>query len=433
MGNWQGKDMEAPHEENEAATLVKQLEPFLKHNPYSQIQKKGERYHVVDPWGDESLSFVIEPDSRVDLIAALNNLVLPPRFTALYHLDSNAMEYIYTFLDRNSPYISRVFEFTIDGQTYHCQFGRASERLLLLSKVFTASGEESGTAYRNLRLLNMYTTYVQQKKLASGEEPSGSPIPTSFFVSGFEKFEEDKMVEVSKHLNFFMTYYDGGSPIIVIHSPRGDKLEPLRELLSLETEFPKKVSCSRKDPFLLDLALAAQGAKDRLQFLYYYQILEYAAFYYVDADIKRRMLQTIAAPDIQAYPDKYVYKLLDILSDIRQTDEARLNKVVEIGCSPDAVWRRVEQNLLYFSKRQEFDGGFVLEPFVSADASLEAFRGIWVPKTPDTLRKIRNALVHGRESRLGLVIAPTKANELKIQPWIRLIRCIAEQVLIFLG
>ena len=433
MDNSQSKDMEVPHEENEAATLVKQLEPFLNRNPHSQIQKKGERHHVVNPWNDESLSFVIEPDSRVDLITTLNNLILPPRFTALYHLDSNTMEYIYTFLDKNSPYISRVFEFIIDGQTYYCQFGCASERLLLLSKVFVASGEESGTAYRNLRLLNMYTTYVRQEKLASGEGPLGSLIPTSFFVRGFERFEEDKTVEVSKHLNFFMTYYDKSSPIIAIHSPRGDKLEPLKELCFLETEFPKKISCSRKDPFLLDLALAAHGANDRLQFLYYYQILEYAAFYYVDADIKRRMLQAIAAPDIQVYPDRYVYKLLDILSDIRQTDEAKLNKVVEIGCSPDAVWKKVERNLSYFSKRQEFDGGFVLEPFVSADATLEAFRGIWVPKAPDTLRKIRNALVHGRESRLGLVIAPTKANELKIQPWIRVIRCIAEQVLIFLG
>jgi hypothetical protein len=425
--------MEMRHEENAATSLEKQLEPFLKHNSCSEIKKDGDRWYVAKPWDDESLSFVIEHDLQADLVSALNNLILPSRFTALYHLDSNTMEFTYTLLDRDTPYLGRDFEFTMEGQTYRCWFGCASERLLLLSKVFIASGEESGTLYRNLRLLNVYMRYIQQDKLASGEELSESLVPTSFFVSGFEKFEEDKIVEVSKHLNFFMTYYDRGSPTVIIHSPRGGEPEPPKELQFFETEFPKKISCTHKDPFLLDLALAAHGAKDRLQFLYYYQILEYAAFYYIDADVKRRTLQAIAAPDIQAYPDKYVYKLLDILGDVRQSDEAKLNKIVEIGSSPDAVWKEVEQNLSYFSKTQQFDGGFVLEAFISADATLEAFKGMWVPKMPDTLRKIRNALVHGRESRLGAVIAPTKGNELRIRPWIRVIRCIAEQVLIFLG
>lgn len=258
-------------------------------------------------------------------------------------------------------------------------------------------------------------------------------IPTSFFVSRFEKFEEDKIVEVSKHLNFFMTYYDRGTPTVVVHSPRSDKPEPVRELQLFETDFPKKLSCSRKDPFLLDLALAALVAETRLKFLYYYQILEYAAFYYIDADVRRRMLQTIATPHIHTDPDRHIYRLLEIMSDVRQSDESKINKIVETGCSPDIVWEHIQQNLSYFSRTQEFEGGFVLQPFVSEGMTLEVFKGMWIPKMPDTLRKIRNALVHGRESRLGLAIAPTKENELKLQPWIRIIRCIAEQILIFLG
>lgn len=423
-------------QEDKATTLEKQLEPFLKQNPYSKIQKKGKTYYVTNPWDDESLSFAVERDSQADLIAALNNLILPLRFTALYHTDSNTMEYIFTLLGKNSFYLSRQFEFTIDGKTYYCRFKDASERLLLLSKLFRPTGEESTTEYRNLMLLGLYMR-PEPKEPSMLEEHFFKDFlkerkPVSFFVSGFEKFEEDRIVEISKHLNFFMPYYDRKSGLILIHPAKSEKPEPVDQLQFVEMDFPKKLSCSHKDRFLVDLALAAnEVAETRLKFLYYYQILEYAAFYYVDTDIKRRILQVIAAPDIHVNPDKHISRLLDAVTDIRQSDEAKLNKVVETQCTPDIVWRELQQNLSYFYKRQEFEGGFVIEPFISEDMTLESFATMWIPKTPDILRKIRNALVHGRESRLGVVIAPTQDNDARIKPWIPVIRRIAEQVIIF--
>jgi len=427
----QGAGRELIQEKNETATFEKQLEPFFNQNPYSKIHKKGKRYYIINPWNDESVSFALEHESQSDLISALNNLILPPRFTALYHLDLNLMEYIWTLLDENSPYLSREFEFTIDGKTYYCRFEDASKRLLLLSRVFKPIGEGLGTSYRNLMLFNMYMDLRLGKPSPSGMDFFEKSKPVSFFVSGFEKYEEDKIVEISKHLNFFMSYYDRKSPLIIIHSTKIDKPELIKELQFFETDFPKKISCIHKDPVLLDLALAAHEAETRLKFLYYYQILECAAFYYVDSDIKQRMLQIINTPDIHANPDRYIDRLLEIITDLRQSDEAKLNKIVETGCSPDMVWKEIQQNLSYFSKRQEFEGGFIIEPFVSEDMTLESFSAMWIPKTPDTLRKIRNALVHGRESRLGLAIAPTRDNEYKIKPWIPVIRRIAEQVVIF--
>lgn len=425
--------MEAQKEKDKIVTFEKQLAPFLKQNSYSKIEKKGKSYYVTRPWNDESVSFILKDDSQSDLIAVLNNLILPPRFTALYHLDSNTMEYIYTLLDKNDPYISRQFEFTVDGKTYYCQFKDASERLLLLSKLFRPVGEEPRTECRNLSLLNIYMNPKLMQLLKLDEDFFTKRKPISFFVNGFERYEEDKIVEISKHLNFFISYYDRKSPLIIIHSTKSDEPQPLKVLQFVEKDFPKKISTSYKDSFLLDLALAANEVETRLKFLYYYQILEYAAFYYVDSDIKRRMLKIIATPDIQAKPEKYISSILDTITDIRQSDEARLNKIVETRCSPDIVWKELQQNLTYFSKRQEFEGGFVIEPFVSEDMTLEGFATMWIPKTPDTLRKIRNALVHGRESRLGLFIAPTRANEFKYRPWIPIVRRIAEQVIIFGG
>lgn len=415
---------------NKIAAFKKQLAPFLNQNPYSKIQKKGKFYYVTNPWNDESISFLLEDNSQSDLIAALNNLILSPSFTALYHLDSNTMEYIYTLLDKNNPLLSRQFEFTVDDKTYYCRFEDASERLLLLSKLFRAK-EESGTNYRNLISLSIYMNPKFRESLKSQEDFFLERKPASFFVRRFEKFEDDKIVEISKYLNFFILYYDRESPYIIIHPTKSDKPEPTKPLRFVETDFPQKISTSYKDPFLLDLALAANEVPIRLKFLYYYQILEYAAFYYLDSDIKRRMLQIIHTPDIHANPDKYIPRILDTVADMHQSDEAKLNKIVETGCPPDIIWKELRQNLPYFSERQEFKGGFVIEPFISEDMTLESFAAMWIPKTPDTLRKIRNALVHGRESRHGLFIAPTRDNNLKISPWIPVIRRIAEQIIIF--
>ncbi|GAI52118.1 unnamed protein product, partial [marine sediment metagenome] len=36
--------------------------------------------------------------------------------------------------------------------------------------------------------------------------------------------------------------------------------------------------------------------------------------------------------------------MLDAMSDIRQGDEAKLIKIVETRCSPEVVWKELQQN-----------------------------------------------------------------------------------------
>ena len=428
--------METPEEKNEIAVLEKQLEPFFKHNPHSKvrkIRKGGKFYYITNPWNDKSVAFILKGRTQSDLIAALNNIILPPRFTALYHLDSNTMEYIYTLLDEDDPCYRRQFDFTIDGKAYSCKFRNATDRLLILSKFFRRAGQESETDHRNLPLLREYIEYSSKKlKKTAVEDYFAGMKPISFFVTGFERFHEDEITEVSKHLNFFMQYYDRESPTILIHSAQKEIEEPAKQLQFVETGFPTTISTRSKDTFLLGLALAAmEQVETRLQFLYYYQILEYASFYYIRDDTKRELLKIINAPDIHSNPEKYIPRILDTVGESRQEEEAKIDKIIKTWCSPDIVWNELQQNLSYFCKKQEFEGGFILDPFISEDMTLESFSAIWHPKTSVTLRYIRNALVHGREKRFGLVIAPTQENDLKLSPWISVIRRVAEQVLIF--
>jgi len=426
-------NIKTPQGKNDIATFEKKLAPFLSRNRNAKVEKRGELYYVTNAWNEESISFLLEPDSESNLIAALNELILPPRFTALYHLDTNTMEYIFTLLARNSPFLSRQFEFSMESKTYHCRFEDASDRLLLLSKLFRPIGGRGDD--RNLLLLNMYNNPDILQTLGLEENFIIDRKPVSFFVSEFEAFDEEKIVEISKHLNFFMQYYDRKTTSIIIHPPESGETEPVKQLQFVETEFPKDISTRRQDPFLLDLALAANEADARLKFIYYYQILEYASFYYVDDNIKRDLLKIINTPDIHSMPDKYIPKILETVSESHQDGEAKIEKIIKTNCAPDIVWKEMQHNIPYFSKRQEFEGGFVLEPIISEDTTLESFSEGWHPRTAaylrNALRYIRNALVHGREKRFGPVIAPTRANNRKISPWLPVIRRIAEQVIIF--
>lgn len=428
-------NMKAPEEKDGIATFEKKLAPFLSQNPNSKIGKRGKLHYVTNAWNVESVSFILEPDSDSDLIATLNSLILPPRFSAIYHLDTNTMEYIFTLLDRNSPYLSRQFEFTIEDKSYHCRFEDASDRLLLLSRLSRPAGKEIGDD-RNLMLLNMYTNPELAQSLGSEiVDFFKEKRPVSFFVGEFEAFNEEKIVEISKHLNFFMQYYDRKTTYITIHPPESGEPEPVKQLQFVEADFPKKLSTKRQNPFLLDLALAANEADTRLKFIYYYQILEYAAFYYIEDNIKRDLLKVINTPDIFSNPDKYIPKILDTVSEKKQDDVVKIEKIIKANCAPDIIWKEIQHNIPYFSKRQEFEGGFVIEPIITEDTTLEGFSEGWHPRTATALRvtlcNVRNALVHAREKTFGVVITPTPDNDRRIRPWIPVIRRMAEQVLIF--
>ncbi|MGD9116549.1 MAG: hypothetical protein PVJ61_05150 [Dehalococcoidia bacterium] len=419
--------------EKEVSLFEKKLAHFLRRNKDAKIEKKGDLYYITNVWNQKNLSILLDPASESELVAALNNLILPPRFAAIYHVDTNIMEYIFTFLDRNSPYLSRQFEFNIEDEVYHCAFQEASERLLLISKLARPTGGMGDD--RNLMLLNMYTNPDFLQTLGLKEDLIGDSIPVSFFVSKFEAFDENKIVRISKHLNFLMQYYDRKTTYILIYPPESSEVEPEKQLRFVETDFPKNISTKYQNPVLLDLMLTANEAATRLKFIYYYQILEYAAFYYIEDNIKRNLLQLIKTPDIFSNLDKYLPMILDTVSEKKQDDVVKIEKIIRANCFPEIIWREIEHNIPYFSQRQEFEGGFAIEPIIPPDTTLESFIEGWHARTATTLRvtlsNIRNALVHAREKTFGVVITPTSDNDRKIRPWIPVIRRLAEHVIIF--
>jgi hypothetical protein len=414
-----------------------EIAPFLERNPFSKVQIVGDSTFVTKPWNDESVSFFLEDWNEEIMVPVLNDVILPPRFTSVYHVDTKTMEFIYTVLPEDDPCAARQFSFRLDGRLYSCKFALSSREVLTLAASAAFEGL-SLTSNRNLSTVREWlksrvkngSKARKSKEEVSTRRALSKKKPMSFFVKGFKKYDEEEMITVSKHMNFLTYYYDRDCPMIVIHSPQTESVSP-KQLQFIATAFPEKIVSKSYNPLLLDLAVEARRVEPRLQFIYYFQILEYASFHYVEDEVRRQLLTIISSPDIHSNSEKYVSSILDTISGSRIGEEDKMQKVVKSACRLDDIWKEVQQNIPYFSKTTKFDGGFVVDPIVAENTNLENFRVICYPKIINTINSIRNALVHGREKKSGSVIAPNPRNDLLIQPWVSVIGRMAEQVIIY--
>lgn len=419
-------------EKKQIVKLKEELATFFENNTASDIKKTKKGYYIVTPWNDNSIRFLLEKEYQAKLINVLNNIILSPRFTAIYHSDTKTMEYIYTILETDDLCFSRQFEFALSGKKYHCKFAESSECLLLLSQSFRRTRNYPQADYRNLLEYREYMEYKSGKQPLLEDYFTGM-VPISFYVSKFNKFDETEILQVSQHLNFFMQYYDRDCPIAIIHPVEIESTIKSKQLKLIDTTFPKSISSRKQDPFLLELALEALKVKEiRLQYIYYYQILEYAAFYYIDHEIRRHLLKLINSPDIQSYPEKYLPSILEKVTELNQGEDPKIDRIVQVRCEPEVIWREIQQNRDFFLNKQEFDGGHVMDCLITEDMTIDSFIKVaWHPNVIKNLRNIRNALVHGREKRVSQIISPSKQNDLKLRPLVNLIRRIAEQVIIY--
>jgi hypothetical protein len=178
----------------------------------------------------------------------------------------------------------------------------------------------------------------------------------------------------------------------------------------------------------LQLIDVAQHTSPRFAFIYYFQVIEYAGFYFVDEKARRALKSFLRDPAMITCPEDRMHELFGALSDLAHNDETRMRKVIEECCNPSVIWKEIENDKAFFSGSISFDGGFVLPPLIAADTSETSWSAMWMPKVYDHLTKIRNCLVHARERRQSNVILPTEANSCRIERYLPIIARMAEEI-----
>ena len=416
-----------PLGEAEVNYLRAKLQVFLSSNPEAEVKTGGGEPSISRLWGEEAIEIPLRSDDE-ELFEVLNAVRLPPRFTAIWHEDTRALEVIYTVLRRENHLLKRGFEFRYRGSSYPCSFEPSSPRLRTIARKARPSGGVSHSDFRNLlpfyRFEHMLEEHPDEDYVTNAE-------PISFWIRGIDTYNDDRIRDLVRNLNFHMSYFDRHTPTILIHEEPVTSQNVDHRYRPDTVSFPDALFGKDIDQHLLTLWASAQTGDPFLRFIHYYQILEYAGFYHVKDKVRREVERAISAPDAVSHLDKVAQQMLDAISADKRLDGEKINEMIEECVDTREMWDILSRFLDEFSEEVELDGGFILPALVSTSAGYEEFAKSWIPRFSSHLHQVRNALVHARESRQSKTIAPTTANHERLAPWLLALSQTAARVMLY--
>jgi hypothetical protein len=252
--------------------------------------------------------------------------------------------------------------------------------------------------------------------------------PISFWITPCDS-DEQHLVRLFEHLNFFMAYFDSRSPMIMVHEAEPQDAVKETRVRYLWDTFPDSIRATSIDPYLLGLWSSARNASDIFRkFIYLYQMLEYSAFYFLTEKSEKSIESILRAPETAAFPNKAWQRIQDVLASEKIDESAKLVSVVKQGVDVEAIWKDIEANRACFERNLAFDGGYELPAVISTSTDLNSFKVSGLEKLVNTFRLLRNALVHAREKRMANVISATRRNHALVRPYIKPLGSIAMQV-----
>lgn len=411
--------------------LEEQLEAFLTAHPYSYIgdqERNGEEgdFAIIRPWDDPSLVIHIPADPDA-LFQALERIELPSRLSAIWHRDKRALEVIWTarrLEEQWQEVIDRKFDFNFEGQVHECHFRDASQELLVIAEHIRPAST-SQTSFRNM---TSFAQYVSAKN--KGALPPAFDRPLCFWISNIE-LDESKIYDLINTLNFYLTYYDHVSPIVILHDVSKESRLVVQRTRYLRDKFPERVAARALDQNLIAFWQAAFGANQMMKFILYYRIIEYCAGQYIDHSIRSELKRIISAPDVHDDLSGAVERVVTAVSLKHLEDVQRFKAVVRHNVDPVLLWQDVHANRDAFEKDTRFDGGFAVKNLIGSNETETAFCSRSLDQFSDSLRKIRNALSHGKDQETSGVILPTPQNMDLLRPWVHLIATAAGEVVLY--
>jgi len=394
---------------------------FAENNECVDIQNFGNKYIVKKCWGANA--FVFEFPSKQSM-AFLKDVILHKELFAIYHKDKKMYEFIFS---PTTEQYTLSFDYIYDSKQYHLYYDKPSDEFVKLIKYFELTNQEE-IDDRAMGLLR-YQMYYQSPEL------EGKFFPNNFFIKG--EFDDDKYSDALlffKHVNFVLSYYDRESPNIIINDNSDARISDINvPCLSAIEKFPKIVNTHVFDTTLLELMNAAKNTSSiRLKFIFYFQVLEYCSYYYIENNLKRKISNIIKSPDI-LNADKYSQHIIEIYSEYfkQNKDDKRMDRLVTDLCTYDDIKNELLSNSKYFIDDICFEGGLSIKGMFNTLQEIESTPPKDIMQTiRRNLETIRNVLVHARESRENVVIKPTPKNSELLRPYLYLIRRIAEIVII---
>lgn len=419
------------------------LEQLVTNNPSVEIIEDEEFYNLKNLWTDETFSFKYPKDTD---FSDLEEIELPNELSAIFHKKTQTLEFIYAPLLETVPLLARKTSFFYNGLEFKSEFKEPTNSLIFLSNGFEELEPDGESNYRNLRQFRDY--YREDQQTSQMKTFYEDKKPFCFFISGDFKKIKNEFIPFCKHINVYLRFFDRKAPIISIIN-----IEPKIEDFTIpcksnEVDYPSSIATNTIDPVALDLLhIANETGNPRLKYLFHYQVLEYFAYYYLDEELKRKLSNILKNPDILHNYGNYSKIIIEELKDYtnNNSDKHKLTKLISDYLTVDDILNEIKSNLKFFSTDIEFDGHFKL-PALITDIKIfdkiyseaketkekrkekEKIKQDLINTISDRIERIRNVLVHIRESRENKVIYPTKNNNTKLLPYLYLVRRMSEVI-----
>ena len=405
------------------------MDKLIERYPKVEIIKQENKIHIQNLWGDDSFFLRFDEDTNLDF---LNHYYFPPELMAMYSFEENLIEVFAFPVSPTSELIKRKFDFNFRGETFVCEWSKPTDEFIKIASAFREQKEESKTGYRNLRQFRDFYRLDELPPFMA--KYYNDKEPYNFFIKGnLSKISED-IIEFSKTLNFYMSYFDRETPAIQILSSPYNRETFNLPCHSLFDTFPTSINATDIDDILLDIITVANNASDpRLRFIFYYQILEYASYYFLKSDIKDKLNNILKRPDVSFKSEDYTKSIIEEFKNHFKTnnDKTNLQMLIKEHIMLPDLKLELENNMEYFSRAIEFDGGFTIEPIMTDSITgIEQLPENTINSIKENIVSIRNSLVHLREYRENKVILPTDKNDNLLIPYIYVVRRIAEKIVI---
>jgi hypothetical protein len=416
---------------NEPSFSEVYLKDFIRNNSHAEVSVEGDNLIIDFPWAINDSRLKSDVNDQ-EFITEINKVSLNPKYDAIFHLADNKVEFIFSYIDPDSDVFkdmaNREFTVHFEGKPYKCYFSEPTSTLNKIALTFERLPSDTGV--RSVPQIIFFRDGQQlEEKSERVNKYFEGKVPRCFFIESKEPFVFSEFENLCKQINFLMSYYDRNSPLIEIHPDVDQELyENKKPIRYSEGAFPDALIAHPVDDIVLKLIEVARTSTSRFSFLYYYQVFEYAGYYYIDDNAKKQLRKFLKDPALINCGEEKVSELFSIFSDINHNDDVKMKKVIEDYCDPCVLWREVNNDKEFFSEDHEFEGGFSIKALISTDTTEEAWSKMWMPKLYDHLTKIRNSLVHARERRENKVILPSTQNNARLRHYIPLIQRVAEQI-----
>jgi hypothetical protein len=190
----------------------------------------------------------------------------------------------------------------------------------------------------------------------------------------------------------------------------------------------------RRRRIWIQLSIRRSRSGDPIRrFLYCYQIIEYAAVSAVEENIRKSIKKILLNPMVVDAASESTQRIIEFVGESKVHDSQKIDNLIRESVNPLLIWREIENNISFYSKQIVFDGGFSLDPIARSGWNFEDFKVSGLTAVSSALRRIRNALSHGKDQKTMLVIAPTTGNFEKLQSWVPIASIIACEVIVYGG